>query len=60
MKNIRFSLATLAFAMIPFSATADTTPEPWRKCHPKQCSNHGSLPVDLGKGSCKAHPGSCK
>lgn len=50
----------LCFSVFTPTWAADGTPEPWRKCHPKQCSNHGSLPVDLGKGSCKAHPGSCK
>lgn len=34
---------------------------PGVKCHPKCCGGGvGSIPVESGKGSCKAHPASCK
>ena len=49
----------LAASLLAFAAPASAI-SPDLKCHPKVCSNHGSIPVELGKGSCKAHPGSCK
>ena len=60
MKRIALTLAALlAFSSLP--AVAGGTQGPVVKCHPKDCTNHGTLPVDTGKGNpCKAHPRSCR
>lgn len=50
----------LAASLLAFSAPVlSASNKPVVKCHPKVCSNHAA-PVETGKGSCKAHPGSCK
>lgn len=60
MKRIAILLAALLGTVTAMTAYADRIDGPVVKCHPKVCSNHGSIPVELGKGSCKAHPASCK
>lgn len=54
-------ITIMAASLLAFTVPAQSRDLfPQRKCHPQECHVHGSLPVETGKGSCKAHPGSCK
>ena len=53
-------LAIIAASLLAFSVPAQSRDLfPQRKCHPQECHVH-AVPIETGKGSCKAHPGSCK
>lgn len=60
MKRIAILLAALLGTVTAMTAYASVSPE--KKCCTRCCVGRGQLtpPVEAGKGSCKAHPGSCK
>ena len=55
-------LTILAASLLAFSVPAQSSVSPEKKCCTRCCVGRGQLtpPVETGKGSCKAHPGSCK
>lgn len=54
-------LTFIAASLLAFAAPASAV-KPDLKCCTRCCVGKGQLtpPVETGKSSCKAHPGSCK
>lgn len=60
-KFLLYAAALVAFSATPAVLWADTIGVE-KKCCTRCCVGRGQLtpPVETGKGSCKAHPASCR